>query len=156
MKTFIFLITIIIAFFTYIFMFSPDINTNVHSPSKSIETKITNLESFEKSVYKKAEKKPRLTSQNLEEIADLSSDKPEPISEQMTFDLLKKIIKQINQHYPQKLITLNTRMRSLLQTPEQKALFKEKITASFGIKANKVDLYMQKNKLLWDWVNVLQ
>ena len=156
MKTFIFLIIIIIAFFSYIFMFSSDTDTHIQPEPENIETEMTNLESFEKSVYERAEKKPRLTSQNLEEIVELSGEKAQPISEQMTFDLLTKIIRQINQHYPQNLITLNTPMHSLLRTQEQKILFKEKITASFGIKANKVDGYMRKNKLLWDWVNVLQ
>ena len=156
MKTFIFLIIIIIAFFSYIFMFSSDSGTHIQPTPESMETEMTNLESFEKSVYERAEKKPRLTSQNLEEIVELSGEKAQPISEQMTFDLLTKIIRQINQHYPQNLITLNTPMHSLLRTQEQKTLFKEKVIASFGIKANKVDKYMQKNKLLWDWVNVLQ
>ncbi len=155
MKTFIFLTILIIAFFSYIFMFTPSTQKAI-SKQQQPKIEIANLENFEKSVYEKANKRPKLTSQNLEEIADLSSNSPQPISEQMTFDLLKKIIHLINIHYPDKLITLNTPMHRLLRTPKEKALFEQKVIATFNIKQSEVKRYMKKNKLLWDWVNVLQ
>ncbi len=155
MKTFIFLIILIVAFFSYIFMFSPKTQKAIPQQQKP-KIEIANLESFEQSVYEKARKKPKLTSQNLEEIADLSSNAPQPISEQMTFDLLKKIIHLINRHYPDQLITLNTPMRTLIRTPKERALFQQKVTATFNITQKDAQKYMQKNKLLWDWVNVLQ
>ena len=162
MKTFIFLFMVIMAFFIYIF--TGNAGTKVKQPVSTpktdalptlddIESEMEKTAPFETTASVIISKQQAISAPDTEPFNESAIP---PISEHLTFDQLKNILLVCNPYYPKSSITLNTPVASILRTKAEKETFKSKIANTFHLNSREVEHYMQKNKLLWDWVNLLQ
>ncbi len=186
MKTFIFLLILIVALFGYIFFYAsaPQSTDEIveaqpvptleriepNDTSAAIDEEITELvpaKHPENTQYVKQNNRtereteiindaPTQKKQALNRIRANDSQKLTPIQEDMTFMQLKEIIARINPKYPQDSITLDTPMRSLLRNDSQREAFVQEIARNFHINHAQLTHYMARNRLLWDWVNMLR
>ncbi len=182
MKTFIFLLILIIALFGYIFYTPAQQSTEKITEEQSaptleavesdnttdtIEEEMEHLRKSNKpgkeepqaQSSKRSEKSTdesfRLT-KNIQTQQGTANGTLPSIQEDITFVRIKEIIQRVNPHYPQSLIALNTPVASLLPAQSQKEAFEEEIASHFNINIAQVKHYMSKNRLLWDWVNMLR
>jgi hypothetical protein len=166
MKTFIFLLILIIAFFTYIFTANSN-NSNSDNQNKQVRSVIQQqptLEILEDSMSHESIEKPKI--ENIYSITN--EDLPNPdmdslyksdtpsIPENMTFDKFKAVLIQINPYYPESAITLNLPLSSVIRTPKEKQLFRKKMKEDFHLSETQIDYLLKKNKLIWDWINLLR
>lgn len=179
MKTFIFLLILIVALFGYIFFYAsaPQSTDEIveaqpvptlervepNDTSAAIDEEITELVPVPAKQNNRTEREteiiddaPSQKKQALNHIRANGSQKLTPIQEDMTFMQLKEIIARINPKYPQDSITLDTPMRSLLRNDSQREAFVQEIARNFHINHAQLTHYMTRNRLLWDWVNMLR
>lgn len=177
MKTFIFLLIVIIGLFAYILFYSSAQTERIEEiPSlekvEKIEREI--LHTVEQDTPNKIESKtdmkrrlPQHTDTTvpsdttdmhsmLTHSAESADETLSPISENITYEQLRAIVTESNPRYPKALITLDSPMRSLLPDDETKALFKAHIAETFHLNDEQIEHAMKKNRILWDWVNMLR
>jgi hypothetical protein len=170
MKTFIFLLLVIIGLFGYILFYT---NAQTDRAKMKKTPSLDKIEQLESEVLQQADTyrnnstavstpSTATGSEHLDttDMHTVLSPKEEkrlaPISENVTFEQLQAIIVESNPRYPKSLITLNSYMRSLLPNDESRSLFKAKIAQTFHLSDAQIEEAMQKNRLLWDWVNLLR
>ena len=140
MKTFIFILILVIGFLFFLFS-----GENQEKPDKSI----TSLEMLEK-------EENIQTEHEIQEYTSRQKDAPKEIPQEQTFDTIKNIIKDAKKSTYMPSITLNTRIDSILYTVDSKEQFKNSIASAFNLTYDQVDKLYKKNKLVWDWVNEFQ
>jgi len=159
MKTFIFLLILIVAFFVYIF--TADTKSNAQVPSSDNTPAVLTLEEVETSQtlpeQPQIEDVPMTDSTTPPTPKELFvEEEPPSIPEYMTFDRFEDILLEVNPHYPKSAITLNLPMNSIIRTKEEKQRFKEKVISTFHLSESEVENYMKENKIIWDWINKLR
>ena len=157
MKTFIFLLIVIVALFSYIFT-SGGNNIPSQQQPESIITQVPTLEMIEESPqhnYASELNSGTAYTDNLDEDMIYNSKTPS-IPEYMTFDKFKAILLEINPYYPKSAITLNLPLSSVIRTKQEREAFREKMQNDFHLPVSEIDQMMQQNKLIWDWINRLR
>lgn len=172
MKTFIFLLIAIVALFGYIFFtpspqdheeeivpVAPAVTLASVEPNETTDTIDTEMADTEMALLKNRMQRhattPARTAPTDTTSPVVKNDLP-AIQEDMTFLELRGIVHRINPDYPRHLITLDTPMRTLLPTRSEQEAFVEAIGRQFHLNASQTKHYMTKNRLLWDWVNMLR
>ncbi len=157
MKTFIFLLILIVAFFSYIFTSGGNSVPSQRQPETVMQQAPT-LEMIEESAENHASEDPNpaatYTDGSDEDI--LYDSKTPSIPEYMTFDKFEAILLEINPYYPKSAITLNLPLSSVIRTRREKEAFREKMQNDFHLPAKEIDQMMEQNKLIWDWINRLR
>ena len=163
MKTFIFLFVLVAIFFTYIFV-ANDRTAPATGGEPQPETEEPTLELLESQsdmpqLFESDSVWPQSSQTAPDEISrtDTFIDNATPsIPESMTFDQFTEILHRVNPHYPKSAITLDLPMHAIIRTKEEKARFKAEIIRTFHMSESTVEKYMQKNRLVWDWINLFR
>lgn len=140
MKTFIFILILVIGFLFFLFS-----GESQEKPDESI----TSLEMLEK-------QENIQTEHEIQEYTSHQKDAPKEIPQEQTFDTIKNIIKDAKKGTYMPSISLNTRIDSILYTLDSKEQFKNSIASAFNLTYDQVDKLYKENKLVWDWVNEFQ
>jgi len=156
MKTFIFLLILIIGLYYVIFTQKEDAPAAAQTEQISMPASAPTptLEAIETIGEDHAEVPPKS--------APAASSTPAnhhslpTIEEDMTFLQLKSIIHTINPRYPQQRITLNSSIASLLPTQAARERFAREISAQFPISERDARNALGQKRLLWDWVNLFR
>ena len=166
MKSFVFLFILVAIFFTYIFVINNH-TSHVTINKTQPETERPTLELLESQsnmphTPQFFENDP-IWSQPSETIPDnisqtntFTGNATPSIPESMTFDQFTEILHRVNPHYPKSAITLDLPMHAIIRTKEEKAHFKAEIARTFHMPESTVETYMQKNRLVWDWINLFR
>ncbi len=157
MKTFIFLLILIVAFFSYIFT-SGGNNVPSQREPKLVMQQAPTLEMIEESAKNHASEEPNPTTIYTDSLDEdiLYNSKTPSIPEYMTFDKFEAILLEINPYYPKSAITLNLPLSSVIRTRREKEAFREKMRNDFHLPEKEINQMMQQNKLIWDWINRLR
>ncbi len=142
MKTFIFLLILVIGFFFFLF-------SGESQNREKVDDNITSLEMLEN-------RENILSQHEVQEYTSLVKDAPKEIPQEQAFDTIKNIIKEAKKGTYMPNITLNTRIDSILYTLDSKEQFKNSIASAFNLTYDQVDKLYKENKLVWDWVNEFQ
>lgn len=163
MKTFIFLLILIIGLYYVIFTQTEDapaaaqreqIDMPAPTPTPTLEAIETIGEDENHVSAQAAERSPKSVPTTSSTPAN--SHSLPAIEEDMTFLQLKSIIHTINPHYPQQRITLNSSIASLLPTQAARERFAKEISAQFSISEHDALSALGQKRLLWDWVNLFR
>ena len=160
MKTFIFLSILIVAIFSYIFLFQEPQGSEPRT--KPAVTPVTpTLESIEAvQEEQKPAAKPATAPKTVETepstILSPTQERLDAIPEDDTFERLKKILQSLRPHYRYRNITLNTPISWFLHTEKDKKAFIDAVATEFHLSDEAVEKGIQKNRILWDWVNQLR
>ncbi len=156
MKTFIFLSILIVAIFSYIFLFQEPRGSEPRT--KPAVTPVTpTLESLE--ALQEAQKPattPKTEETGHSAILSPTQERLDAIPEDDTFDRLKTILQSLRPHYRYRNIALNTPLSWFLHTQEDKKAFIDAVATEFHLSHEAVEKGIQKNRILWDWVNQLR
>lgn len=157
MKMFIFLLILIVAFFSYIFTSGGNNVVSQREPAPLVQ-QVPTLEMIEESAEKHSSEDPTPAAPySDDQDEDILCDSKTPsIPEYMTFDRFEAILLEINPYYPKSAITLNLPLSSVIRTKREKEAFREKMQNDFHLPAEEIDQMMQQKRLIWDWINRLR
>ena len=160
MKTFIFLSILIIGIFVYIFGYQNRAVQAHHAAQTTTADATPTLEHIEREAQAVTSAAPSPVTEKTAASHELSSltqrQKLAPIQEDDTFDRLKNILQTVRPNYRYANITLNTPMSLFLRSEQERNAFSEAIASEFHLDYNQVEKGIQKNRILWDWVNQLR
>jgi len=161
MKTFIFLLILIIGLYYVIFTQKEDApaaaqTEQISMPASAPAPTLEAIETIgEDHVSAQAAGKPPKSAPAVSSTPANHHSLP-TIEEDMTFLQLKSIIHTINPRYPQQRITLNSSITSLLPTQAARERFAREISAQFAISERDARNALGQKRLLWDWVNLFR